>query len=41
MSGLIGALVGAWVAIAINRSNRKVEAIEKMLALVYLIGFKS
>lgn len=40
-SGFIGAIVGACVAILINSANRKVSAIEKMLSLVYPIGFKS
>ena len=41
MSGVIGAILGAYVAIWINRANRKVAAIEKLLSLVYPIGFKS
>ena len=40
-SGFIGAILGAYVAIKINNANRKVVAIEKMLSLVYPIGFKS
>lgn len=40
-SGLIGALLGAYVAIRINSDNRRVAAIENMLALVYPIAFKS
>lgn len=40
-SGLIGTVVGVWMAGWINRSNRKVAAIEHMLSLVYPIGFKS
>jgi len=41
ISGFIGAALGAYVAIRINSANRKVAAIEKMLSLVYPIGFKS
>ena len=40
-SGLIGALLGVCVAIRINSENRKVAAVENMLALVYPLGFKS
>lgn len=40
-SGLIGTIVGVWMAGWINRSNRKVAAIERMVSLVYPIGFKS
>lgn len=40
-SALIGAIIGAYVAIRINSANRRIAAIEKMLALVYPIGFKS
>ena len=40
-SGLIGAILGAWVASRINCANRTVAAVEKMLSLVYPIGFKS
>ena len=40
-SGFIGAILGAAVAFRINSSNRKVAAVEKMLSLVYPIGFKS
>ncbi len=41
MSGFLGALLGGYVAIRINRGNRKVAAIERMLSVVYPIGFKS
>jgi hypothetical protein len=41
LSGLIGAIIGACVTIWINRTNRKVAAIEKMLSVVYPIGLKS
>lgn len=40
-SGLIGTMLGVWIAGWINSANRKVAAIEKMLSLVYPIGFKS
>ena len=40
-SAFVGAIIGASVAIWINRANRRVAATEKMLALVYPIGFKS
>jgi hypothetical protein len=40
-SGFIGAILGAYVAIRINSANRKVAAVEKMLSLVYRLGFKS
>ena len=41
VSGFLGAILGAYVAIRINSGNRKVAAVEDMLALVYPIGFKS
>ena len=41
VSGVLGAIIGAYIAIKINRDNRKVAAIEHMLSLVYSIGFKS
>lgn len=40
-SGFIGAILGAAVTLRINHTNRKIAAVEKMLALVYPIGFKS
>jgi hypothetical protein len=40
-SAFVGAIIGASVAILINRANRRIAATEKMLALVYPIGFKS
>jgi hypothetical protein len=40
-SGFLGAILGSYVTIRINSGNRKVAAIEKMLSLVYPIGFKS
>jgi hypothetical protein len=40
-SGFLGAILGAYVAVRINRGNRKVAATERMLSLVYPIGFKS
>lgn len=40
-SALIGATIGAYVAIHINRANRRIATTEKMLSLVYPIGFKS
>lgn len=40
-SGFLGALFGACAAIIINSGNRKVAAVENMLALVYPLGFKS
>ncbi|OGT72985.1 MAG: hypothetical protein A2W76_02785 [Gammaproteobacteria bacterium RIFCSPLOWO2_12_47_11] len=40
-SGFLGALVGAYVTIRINSGNRKVAAVEHMLALVYPLGFRS
>jgi hypothetical protein len=40
-SGLLGVSLGAYFASKINSDNRKVTAIEKMLFLVYPIGFKS
>ena len=40
-SGLIGALLGVYVAIRINSGNRRVAAVENMLAIVYPIGLKS
>lgn len=40
-SAFVGAIIGASVAIWINRANHRVAATEKMLALVYPIGFKS
>ena len=40
-SGLVGTIIGVWIAGWINKSNRKVAAIERMLSLVYPIGFKS
>ena len=41
VSGILGAIIGAYIAIKINRDNKKVAAIEHMLSLVYSIGFKS
>lgn len=41
MSGVIGAILGASVTIWINYVNRKIAAVERMLSLVYPIGFKS
>jgi hypothetical protein len=40
-SGVIGAILGAYVATWINRANRRVAAVERMLSLAYPIGFKS
>lgn len=40
-SGFLGALVGAYVTIRINSGNRKVAAVENMIAIVYPLGFKS
>ncbi|OGS90894.1 MAG: hypothetical protein A2Z95_06435 [Gallionellales bacterium GWA2_60_18] len=40
-SGFLGALIGAGVTIIINYRNRKIEAVENMIALVYPLGFKS
>lgn len=40
-SGFIGAILGAAVALRINHANRKLAAVERMLSLVYPIGFKS
>lgn len=40
-SGFLGALIGAYVAIRINAGNRKIEATENLVALVYPLGFKS
>ena len=40
-SGFLGAILGGYIAIRINSGNRKVAAIEKMLSIVYPIGFKS
>ena len=40
-SGFLGALIGAYVAIRINNGNRKISAVENMIALVYPLGFKS
>jgi hypothetical protein len=40
-SGFIGAILGAAVALWISRANRRVAAVERMLSLVYPIGFKS
>jgi hypothetical protein len=37
-SGFFGAVLGAYITTAINRSNRRVAAIERMLSLVYSIG---
>jgi hypothetical protein len=41
VSGFLGAVLGGYVAIRINRGNRKVAATEQMLSIVYPIGFKS
>ena len=41
VSGFVGAILGAYVAIRINSGNRKVVAVERMLSIVYPIGFKS
>ena len=41
LSGLIGAIIGVCVALWINWNNRKVAEIERMLSVVYPIGFKS
>ena len=41
MSGVIGAILGAYMAIKINSANRKIAGVEKMLSLVCPIGFKS
>jgi hypothetical protein len=41
VSGFLGAIIGAYVAIRINTSNRKIAAVDHMLSLVYPIGFKS
>jgi len=41
VSGFLGTILGAYVAIRINSSNRRIVAIEHMLSLVYPIGFKS
>jgi len=40
-SGVIGAILGAYIAIRINSANRKIASVGKMLSLVYPIGFKS
>ena len=40
-SGFLGALLGAYVTIRINSGNRKVAAVENMIALVYPLGFES
>ena len=40
-SAFVGAIIGASVAIWINRANRRIAATEKLLALAYPIGFKS
>jgi hypothetical protein len=41
LSGLIGALIGAGVALWISWANRRVAAIEQLLAVVYALGFRS
>ena len=41
VSGILGAIIGSYITIKINRDNRKVAAVEHMLSLVYPIGFKS
>jgi hypothetical protein len=41
VSGLIGAIIGAGGALWINSTNHRVAAIEKMISLVYPIGFRS
>lgn len=41
VSGFVGAILGAFVALGINSANRRIAATEKMLSLVYLIGFRS
>ena len=41
VSGFLGAILGAYVAIRINSGNRRTAAVEHMLFLVYSIGFKS
>ena len=41
VSGFLGAILGAYVAIRINSGNRRIAAVEHMLSLVYPIGFKS
>src|SRR5262245_6913434 len=38
---LLGALIGACVALGIHWSNRKVAAIERLLAVVYPLGDRS
>ena len=40
-SAFVGAITGAYAAIRINSANRRIAVIEKMLALVNPIGFKS
>ena len=40
-SGFGGAMIGVFVALWINRVNRKIAAVERMLSLVYPIGFLS
>ena len=41
LSGLLGALIGSYVTIKINSFNRKIAAVEKMLSIVYPLGYKS
>jgi hypothetical protein len=41
LSGLIGALIGAGVALGISWANRRLAAIEQLLAVVYALGYTS
>ena len=41
LSGTIGAIIGAFITFRINNSNHKAAAIEKMLSIVFSIGFKT
>ena len=40
-SGLIGTIIGAYIAIRLSSRNRTIAAIERLLSLVYPIGFMS
>lgn len=41
LSGLIGALIGAFISFYIYRRNRRDAARQKLLTLVYRLGFES
>lgn len=41
LSGLLGAIIGAWAAVRINSTNRRTAAVQHMLSIVYPIGFQS